>query len=239
MIPFLALRRQPLHRSVAPHLSSSLDSNTVLPHQPLRPFSALLPPIPVHTKARLACFHYSSGIKRGMQTLLCNAAPQANGMNSKSLFCPWPLCHAHCNPHFVPTQTHPHALRMLTATITTTQYRRSFSSNPSPNPSPNSITDHLESLNMPYRLTNTHATVQTCPFCHPTHGKPDNEHKLGISVSPGSTGLWNCLRCGNKGNWKHFVDRLSAKNSARTTINNPNATFRGLANTPVTGSGEG
>lgn len=46
--------------------------------------------------------------------------------------------------------------------------------------------------------------IQDCPFCKPTYGKPENQWKLCIF----SNGGYNCVRCGSRGSWYDFKQRL-------------------------------
>lgn len=71
---------------------------------------------------------------------------------------------------------------------------------------PNQLEDLLHRHDLQHRYTPTHALVKICPFCHPTHGKSDNEYKLYILRT---SGAFMCHRCRISGSWYDFRRMLN------------------------------
>lgn len=68
------------------------------------------------------------------------------------------------------------------------------------------VSAYLSERAIHHRRTSTHAIVEICPFCHDTKFIPDNHYKLYISRD---SGTYYCHRCGAKGSWFSFRNRLS------------------------------
>lgn len=57
------------------------------------------------------------------------------------------------------------------------------------------------------RTTTSHVIMRECPFCNkPTKGKADNMYKLYVQIGGGA---YFCHRCGAKGSWFDFKQKLS------------------------------
>ena len=70
---------------------------------------------------------------------------------------------------------------------------------------PGEISSYLTRKKLVYREKDNVYIVQECPFCHPTHNKPDNQWKLNVFKSSGS---YNCFRCGSKGSYFDLKSHL-------------------------------
>lgn len=66
------------------------------------------------------------------------------------------------------------------------------------------IVDYLTRKHLVFKELPDKISIMECPFCHPTHGKPDNLWKLAIFPRGG----YLCLRCGAKGSWYDFKAKL-------------------------------
>jgi len=69
------------------------------------------------------------------------------------------------------------------------------------------VVDMLTGCNLSFRISGKHAVVRECPLCgKPTYGKADNQYKLYVATD---TGVYFCHRCGSKGSWYDFKQRLA------------------------------
>ena len=67
------------------------------------------------------------------------------------------------------------------------------------------ITAYLKRKNCVWRSAGPERfVVKECLFCHPTHGKPDNQWKLYVRKQDGA---FYCHRCGASGSWFDFKKR--------------------------------
>jgi twinkle protein len=73
--------------------------------------------------------------------------------------------------------------------------------------------EFLDRKNLSHKAMQGELVIKECPFCHDTKGVVTNLWKLYISRK---TGAFMCHRCGNKGSWYDFknkLDRGSAQNT--------------------------
>lgn len=70
------------------------------------------------------------------------------------------------------------------------------------------IIDFCTSVGLDIREQSEVIVIKECPFCHETRGEASNQYKLGIKVGDG---CYNCFRCGAKGSWKQFQDKMSTR----------------------------
>ena len=69
----------------------------------------------------------------------------------------------------------------------------------------------FQKQNLVFRSAADEYVLRDCPFCHDTHGKPDNLWKLYFSKA---SGAYFCHRCGVKGSWFDFRARAKSPRAA-------------------------
>jgi len=70
------------------------------------------------------------------------------------------------------------------------------------------IIDFCTSVGLDIREQSETIAIKECPFCHETRGEASNQYKLGIKIDDG---CYNCFRCGAKGSWKQFQEKMSTR----------------------------
>eukprot|EP00753_Platysulcus_tardus_P012338 PLAT3354.34.p1 GENE.PLAT3354.34~~PLAT3354.34.p1 ORF type:complete len:766 (-),score=342.49 PLAT3354.34:54-2237(-) len=68
------------------------------------------------------------------------------------------------------------------------------------------VAQFLKRLGTAVRRSGDQLVIKECPFCPPTKGRADNLWKLYVRSTDGA---FFCHRCGNKGSWFDFKNRLS------------------------------
>lgn len=74
---------------------------------------------------------------------------------------------------------------------------------------PVEIVNFLSTHKLRFRENASNYTLQYCPLCpKPHNGEYDNMYTLNIIKS---NGAYHCFRCGSKGNWFDFKDKVVQK----------------------------
>ena len=71
---------------------------------------------------------------------------------------------------------------------------------------PHEVSNFLLTHKITFKEQNSNLSLRFCPLCPKPHNN-DYSNMYTMSIK-GTTGVYHCFRCGNKGNWYSFKDNV-------------------------------